>query len=70
MAHGKRGDARHRAAEVLTAFHLLELPAREELMAQARAMFASTTSLDEIVDRAYELVLHSIGMRLVVAVEG
>ncbi|MBX9841640.1 MAG: acyl-CoA desaturase [Xanthobacteraceae bacterium] len=63
-------EARHRAAEVLTAFHLPQLPAREDLMTQARAMFAHTTSLDEIVDRAYELVLHSIGMRLVVAVEG
>lgn len=63
------GDARDRAAEVLSGFHLPELPAREDVMAQARAMFAHTRSLDEIVDRAYELVLNSIGMRLVVAVE-
>jgi stearoyl-CoA desaturase (Delta-9 desaturase) len=64
------GDARHRAAEVLMAFHLPQLPAREDLMAQARAMFAQTRSLDEIVDRAYELVLASIGVRLVAAIDG
>jgi stearoyl-CoA desaturase (delta-9 desaturase) len=64
------GDARHRAAEVLMTFHLPHLPAREDLMAQARAMFAHTRSLDEIVDRAYELVLASIGIRLVAAIDG
>jgi stearoyl-CoA desaturase (delta-9 desaturase) len=64
------GDARHRAAEVLMAFHLPQLPAREDLMSQARAMFAQTRSLDEIVDRAYELVLASIGVRLVAAIDG
>jgi stearoyl-CoA desaturase (delta-9 desaturase) len=46
------------------AFHLPQLPRREDLMAQARAMFAQTRSLEEIVDRAYELVLVSIGLRL------
>jgi stearoyl-CoA desaturase (delta-9 desaturase) len=64
------GDARHRAAEVLMAFHLPQLPAREDLMAQARAMFTHTRSLDEIVDRAYELVLASIGVRLAAAIDG
>jgi stearoyl-CoA desaturase (delta-9 desaturase) len=64
------GDARHRAAEVLMSIHLPQLPAREDLMAQARAMFAQTKSLDEIVDRAYELVLASIGVRLVAAIDG
>jgi stearoyl-CoA desaturase (delta-9 desaturase) len=64
------GDARHRAAEVLMSIHLPQLPAREDLMAQARAMFAQTKALDEIVDRAYELVLASIGVRLVAAIDG
>jgi stearoyl-CoA desaturase (delta-9 desaturase) len=64
------GDARHRAAEVLMAFHLPQLPAREDLMSQARAMFAQTRSLDEFVDRGYELVLASIGVRLVAAIDG
>ena len=64
------GRTRDRAAEVLTQFHLPQLPRREDLVAQARTMFAHTRSLDEIVDRAYELVLNAIGTRLAVAAEG
>ena len=41
------------------------MPSRDEFLAQAKAMFARTISLDEIVDRAYELVLASVGTRLV-----
>jgi hypothetical protein len=33
-------------------------------------MFAKTKSLDEIVDRAYELLLASIGRRLAAPIEG
>jgi hypothetical protein len=33
-------------------------------------MFAKTRSLDEIVDRAYELLLASVGMRLAALTEG
>jgi stearoyl-CoA desaturase (delta-9 desaturase) len=56
--------AHHRASEVLKTWHLPQVPSREEFRAQARAMFARTRSLDEIVDRAYELLLTSIGTRL------
>jgi stearoyl-CoA desaturase (delta-9 desaturase) len=35
------------------------------LLAQAQAMFARTRSLDEIVDRAYQLLLGAVGARLV-----
>jgi stearoyl-CoA desaturase (Delta-9 desaturase) len=56
--------AHPRATEVLASVHLPHLPTREELLAEAKAMFAKTRSLDEIVDRAYELLLESVGPRL------
>jgi stearoyl-CoA desaturase (Delta-9 desaturase) len=57
--------ASERTSEVLSTFHLPQMPSRDEFVAQAKAMFARTISLDEIVDRAYELVLASVGTRLV-----
>ncbi|HKP26068.1 MAG TPA: acyl-CoA desaturase [Dongiaceae bacterium] len=56
--------ASERTSEVLSGVHLPQMPSRDEFLAQAKAMFARTISLDEIVDRAYELVLVSVGMRL------
>ena len=56
--------AQHQAAEVLANAHLPHLPTRAELGARARAMFARTPSVDDIVDRAYSLVLDAIGARL------
>jgi stearoyl-CoA desaturase (Delta-9 desaturase) len=44
--------------------HLPHVPTRNEMLAQAMAMFARTPSIDEIVDRAYELVLDAVGARL------
>ncbi len=57
--------ASERTTEVLSTWHLPQMPSRYEVLAQAKAMFARTISLDEIVDRAYELVLASVGTRLV-----
>jgi stearoyl-CoA desaturase (delta-9 desaturase) len=54
----------HRATEAMTALHLPCIPSRREFSAEAEAMFARSSSLDEIVDRAYERVLASVGMRL------
>jgi len=56
--------ARERTSEVLATVHLPQVPSRDEFVAQAKAMFARTISLDEIVDRAYELLLASVGARL------
>jgi stearoyl-CoA desaturase (delta-9 desaturase) len=56
--------AQHQAAEVLANAHLPHLPTRAELGAKARAMFARTPSVDDIVDRAYAMVLDAIGARL------
>jgi len=61
--------ASHRTTEVLANVHLPHLPTREEFAAQAKAMFARTRSLDEIVDRAYELLLESVGTRLAATVQ-
>src|SRR5712691_5402381 len=52
------------AADVLANVHLPHLPTRAEMLAQATAMFARTPSIDDIVDRAYALVLDAIGARL------
>jgi stearoyl-CoA desaturase (delta-9 desaturase) len=56
--------ARERTSEVVATLHLPEVPSREEFLTQAKAMFARTISLDEIVDRAYDLLLASVGARL------
>ncbi len=48
---------------------LPHMPTREELVAQAKAMFARTPSRDAIVDRAYELLHDTVGMRLAMALE-
>jgi len=61
--------AHNRATEVLATFHLPHMPTREEFLAEAKAMFARTRSLDKIVDRAYELLLVSVGTRLAVSIE-
>ena len=60
----KLARAHDRTTEVLAAVHLPHMPTREECLAEARAMFARTRSLDEIVDRAYELLLAAVGTRL------
>ena len=56
--------AQHRAADVLAAVPLPHLPTREEVLARATTMFARTRSMDDIVERAYELVLDAIAARL------
>ena len=56
--------AQHRASELLPTWHLPQLPTRDELATHARAMFVNARSLDEIVDRAYEMILASVGTRL------
>jgi stearoyl-CoA desaturase (Delta-9 desaturase) len=56
--------AHHRTSEMLKTLHVPHIPSREEFLREARAMFARTTSLDEIVDRAHELLIASVGARL------
>jgi stearoyl-CoA desaturase (delta-9 desaturase) len=56
--------ARGRASEALAGLHLPHLPSREELLAEAKARFARTPSLDDIVDRAHDMLLAAVGTRL------
>jgi len=56
--------AHHRTSEMLKTLHVPHIPTREEFVREAKAMFARTSSLDEIVDRAHELLLASVGARL------
>src|SRR5882762_3584848 len=62
-------EARCHAADVLTTLHLNRMPTRNELLALAQAMFARTRSLDEIVDRAYHLLLESVGSHLAASLQ-
>jgi stearoyl-CoA desaturase (delta-9 desaturase) len=62
-------QTQRRAAEVLANLHLPNLPTRTELLARARSMFANTVSLEEIADRAYELLLEAVGSRLTAALQ-
>lgn len=41
-------------------YHMRYLPNRDQLLAEARVMFAKTRSLNDIVDRAYELIVDSV----------
>jgi len=63
-------QAHDRASHALTGVHLPHvnlphMPTRDELREQARAMFARTPSLDEIVDRAHALLVNAVSARLV-----
>jgi stearoyl-CoA desaturase (delta-9 desaturase) len=53
-----------RTADVLANLHLPHLPTRQEILAQAMAMYARTPSMEAIVDRAHALVLETIGAQL------
>jgi stearoyl-CoA desaturase (Delta-9 desaturase) len=60
----KLAEAQLCAADVLATCQLPHLPTRHELLARARAMFAETPSLEDIVGRAHALILDSVGARL------
>ena len=54
----------HRTNELMVALQLPHMPSRDEFLAEASAMFARPPSLDEIVDRAHQLLLASVRIRL------
>jgi len=62
-------EAIHRKATTPAGLRLPDLPTREELLAKANSVLANTASLDDIVDRAYQLLLASIGAHLGVSVK-
>lgn len=55
-----------RQADLLWHRHLPDMPTRELLLAEARNMFPKTISLDDIVERAYQLLAEAVGALLVV----
>jgi stearoyl-CoA desaturase (delta-9 desaturase) len=65
----KISATQQRAAIVLANIHLPHLPTRTEVFGRATAMFTKTSSMDEIVDRAYMLILDTIGAQLWVSTE-
>jgi stearoyl-CoA desaturase (Delta-9 desaturase) len=56
---------RHRA-DLLWNGHLPNMPKRELFLAEARNMFPKTISLDDIVNRAYQLLVEAVGSLLLV----
>jgi stearoyl-CoA desaturase (Delta-9 desaturase) len=64
MLRERLQDARLRAVEALSTINLPHFPSRQELLAEAKIIFAKTTSLEEIIDRAYDSLLASVGMQL------
>jgi stearoyl-CoA desaturase (delta-9 desaturase) len=56
--------ARVEAKHILTELHLPQLPTRAQFLAEAKAHFAKTPSLDDIVERAYEILLNAVGARV------
>ncbi|MEJ0050540.1 MAG: fatty acid desaturase [Methylovirgula sp.] len=56
--------AHGRVADALDIAQLPHFPTRENLLAEAKAIFAKTPSLDDIVTRAHEILLASVSMHL------
>ena len=63
MAHG---TAYQRSADMIGKLHMPAmptLPTREEIRQRAKAMFAKTVSLEDIVDHAHRMILDAAGYR-------
>jgi stearoyl-CoA desaturase (delta-9 desaturase) len=56
--------AQTRNTDVFLAKRIPYLPTREEVLSEARTKFSHTSSLEEIVDRAYALLIASVSSRL------
>jgi stearoyl-CoA desaturase (delta-9 desaturase) len=66
--------AHDRATEMLSAHlsqmpQLPQMPTREDFLAEAKAMFAKTPSLEEIAERAHDLLLTAVGRHLLAPIE-
>ena len=58
FAHEAEGATPYqRSAEVIGRLQMPTLPTRDEIRQRAKAMFAKTVSLDDIVDRAHRMIL-------------
>jgi stearoyl-CoA desaturase (delta-9 desaturase) len=61
---GAISRAHGRAADALDIAQLPHFPTRENLLAEAKAIFAKTPSIDDIVTHAHEILLASVSMHL------
>ena len=59
--------AQHRAATPPGSMHLPHVPTYQEVLDRALRMFASTRSLDAIVERAHRILIEAIYARLAAA---
>jgi stearoyl-CoA desaturase (delta-9 desaturase) len=64
VLRAKLDRAQNRAGEILATLNFPSIPNRDDLLAEARAMFAKTRSLDDIVDRAQNLIYNAVGIHL------
>lgn len=62
--HARLAEAQHCAAEVLAEMHFSDLPSKNEMLSRAKSMFVKTPSIEDIANRAHQLVLDAIGSRL------
>lgn len=53
------GAAYQRSADMIGKLHMPVLPTRDEIRQRAKAMFAKTVSLEDIVDRAHRMILEA-----------
>ena len=53
------GTAYQRSADMIGKLHLPVLPTRDDIRHRAKAMFAKTVSLEDIVDRAHRMILEA-----------
>jgi stearoyl-CoA desaturase (delta-9 desaturase) len=60
-------DSRIAVVAGLLKANLVSLPSREELLVKARGLFAATPSFEEIVDRAHDLIVRAVALRLAAA---
>ncbi len=58
------GEAREQLAQQLHEIHLPSLPSLEELKAKAESKYQETPSIDEIAERAREILLEAVAHRL------
>jgi stearoyl-CoA desaturase (delta-9 desaturase) len=57
-------SADQQTTEVFKDLRLPAIPSREQILAEAKNMFVTSISLEEIADRAYALILKSLNVPL------
>ena len=62
--HWQLSHAHQCAADVIRDLNLPQIPGEAEIRLRARAMLASSPSLEDIAAKAHQLVLEAVGARL------